>query len=104
VIRDWDFARQSPVVRTKLTELDLARQRVAGEFLPLVDDYRQLLANYLTQRGQLGRTSVRVNPPTARSVMRDALKQLEVLDQQREKVRPTPPETTAKVNEAAPQP
>jgi hypothetical protein len=104
VIRDWDFARQSPVVRTKLTELDLARQRVAGEFLPLVDDYRQLLANYLTQRGQLGRTSVRVNPPTARGVMRETLKQLEALDQQRGRSRPAPRETTARANETAPQP
>lgn len=104
VIRDWDFGRQTPVVRTKLTELDLARQRVAGEFLPLVDEYRRLLANYLTQRGQVGRTSARVNPPTARSVMRETLKQLEALEQHREKVRPTPSAATARMEEAVPQP
>lgn len=104
VVRDWEFARQTPVVRAKLTELDLARQRVAAEFLPLVDDYRRLLANYLAQRGQVGLTGGKVNSPTARSLMRETLRQLEALDQQREKVRPAPSAATAKMDEAVPQP
>jgi hypothetical protein len=36
--------------------------------------------------------------------MRETLKQLEALDQQRGRARPAPLETTAKANEAAPQP
>jgi len=104
VIRDWDFAKQTPVVRTKLTELDLARQRVAEEFLPLVDDYRHLLANYLAQRGQVGLTGGKVNSPTARSVMRETSKKMEALDQRREQVRPTPSAATAKADQAVPRP
>jgi hypothetical protein len=104
VIRDWDFAQQSPVVYAKITELDLARQRVAGEFLPLVDDYRRLLANYLTQRGRVGLNSGKANTSTARSVMRATLKQLEALDQQREQARPVPPPATAKVDETVVRP
>ena len=103
VIRDWEFARQTPVVRAKLTELDLARQRVAAEFLPLVDDYRRLLADYLAQSGQVGRTGGKVNSPTARSVMRETLRRLEALDRQREKVRPAPAAAT-KMDETRPQP
>lgn len=104
VIRDWEFARQTPVVRAKLTELALARQRVAGEFLPLVDEYRRLLANYLAQHGQTGRTGGKVNSPTARSVMRETSKQLEALDQRRENIRPAPSAATARMDEAVPQP
>lgn len=104
VIRDWDFARQAPVVRSRLTELDLARQRVAGEFLPLVDDYRRLLANYLTQRGPAGASGGKKNTSTARSVMQATLRQLETLDQRRLQAHPTPPPATANVDKVSPEP
>ena len=103
VIRDWDFAQQSPVVRAKLTELDLTRQRVAGGFLPLVDDYRRLLANYLEQRERVGSAGGKMNTPTAQSLTRETLRQLEALDRQREQARPAR-SATAKVDEPAPRP
>lgn len=95
VLQDWTFERQKPVLRGKLTELNAARQRVAEAFLPLVTDYCELLANYLKQREQAGITLTggRMNPVTARSVTRDALKQLAALEELRAQAKPSPPAT-----------
>jgi len=54
VVRDWDRATQTPVIQGKLAELDLLRYNVAPEVVPLVDDYRKTLANYLQKRDKPG--------------------------------------------------
>ncbi|MSU59504.1 MAG: hypothetical protein EXS35_15260 [Pedosphaera sp.] len=90
VVRDWDFMRQTPVLRAKLKELDFARQRVAEEILPLVDDYRRVLANYLDHRGRAGLalTGARGNIPAAKTFLQDTLKQLEALEARRQEMKP----------------
>ena len=90
VIRDWDFARQLPIVRAKIIELALARQMVAEDFLGLVDEYRAVLSGYVSQREAAGinLTAGKVNTPTARSVTRETLRQLTRLEQQRLRAKP----------------
>src|SRR5262249_8031173 len=50
VIRQWDWERQSEVLRTKLRELELLRLRVSPDLAALVEDYRRVLAGYLDKR------------------------------------------------------
>lgn len=47
MIRDWDFSRQQPVLRSAIRELELMRTRLAPEFVGLSDRYRQVLQEYL---------------------------------------------------------
>jgi hypothetical protein len=51
-LREWDRARQVEMLQRKLGELNLLRQRVVPELVPLVDDYRGALRNYLQKRNQ----------------------------------------------------
>lgn len=93
VIRDWPFARQEPVLRGKLTELFLARQRVAPELGALVDDYRQLLAGYLEQRAEASQIlgTGKARAPNARAVVMNTLKQLNALERLRANARVASP-------------
>ena len=50
VIRNWDPARQIPILRTKLRDLDLAQFRVARPYAVLTAEYRRALARYLGDR------------------------------------------------------
>jgi len=47
VLREWDRTRETEILQLKLRGLQLLRSRVADEFVPLVDNYRQVLENYL---------------------------------------------------------
>ena len=51
IVREWESARQIPTLQRKQLELDLLRPRVALEAVPLVDDYRGAIQNYLQKRG-----------------------------------------------------
>jgi hypothetical protein len=92
VIREWDFDRQRQTLRAKLGELDGARQRVATALLPLVDEYRRALADYLMNRDRAGVVlpGNKTTLPGAKSVARETLRQLDVLESQRQKLRPKP--------------
>ena len=50
VIREWDHARQLQALQAKVRELELLQARLAREFGPLVDNYRQALQNYLQRQ------------------------------------------------------
>jgi hypothetical protein len=104
-IREWDLERQIPLLRTKLTELHLARHRTADSLLPLVDAYRDLLTHYVTQRTLPGASlgNNKRNSVSARNLVRDTLKQLAALEQQREAAQPAALSVTAKAG-ATPQP
>lgn len=92
VIGEWDFARQAPTLQHKLAELNSARLRMAAELLPLLDEYRRLLGDYLTRRddraailsGQRGAVT------NVRMLVRATLKQLELLEAQRQQLKPKP--------------
>jgi hypothetical protein len=47
-----DSARRVQALRSKLVELDLLRPRMSRELLPLLDAYRQAVANYLLSRSK----------------------------------------------------
>jgi len=104
VIREWDFERQRQALRAKLGELDAARQRVATDFLPLVDEYRRLFAVYLTKRDQAGLVlpGSKITSPGAKSVVREALRQFDILESQRQGLIPKPavPEDSAQAETA----
>jgi hypothetical protein len=50
VIRSLEPARQTPVLRTKLRDLDLAQLRVARPYAVVTAEYRQTIGNYLGDR------------------------------------------------------
>jgi hypothetical protein len=74
VIRNFDFARQTVVLRTKLQDLARAQWRMAPQFVVLTDAYRRALADYLG-----GRNGVAPSKKKAA----DTLKKLDALDAQR---------------------
>jgi hypothetical protein len=92
VIRDWDFVRQTQMLRAKLQSLQLVRLRVSQDLVALVDDYRQWLLTYLERRDQAGMTlpGSKVASPGAKLVVRDALKQFSELERRRASLRPKP--------------
>jgi hypothetical protein len=90
VIQEWDALRQIPVLKTKLTELDAARLRVAGNVTKLVDDYRLTIASYLNKRNAPGFAFVsgRNGPPAVRQLTRDTITRLNELDRRRAALAP----------------
>lgn len=54
IMRDWATAQQNQALEDRLVELDLLSLSVASPLVPLVNDYRQLLAGYLRDRPHAG--------------------------------------------------
>ena len=106
VIREWDVLRQTQVLRDRLNSLDFARQRVTVELVPLVDEYRRVLADYLDRREKVGMTMPGrgMNAPGAKFVVRETLKQLAALDARRAAAKPTPVTTATEQVESPPNP
>ncbi len=106
IIREWDPLRQTPTIRGKINELELARLRVAPEFMALVDDYRRVLTMYLQQRERAASTFAKLwlFTPGAGKVVGEAIQQLDELDRRRAALRPKPghPPTAPPAAPAAP--
>jgi hypothetical protein len=89
VITEWDFVRQTPVLRTRIFQIELVRQRVALELFSLAEGYRRTLAGYLEERDKLGavlnqRRSAR---PAMQRLMEETVRQLNALDARLESYR-----------------
>ncbi len=90
VIRNFDSARQTVILQTKLRDLELAQLRMAQPLVYLAAAYRATLADYLgPPRGAaptplLGRQSWAVTPSKASAS--DTLEKLDTLDAQRRTV------------------
>jgi hypothetical protein len=84
VIRGWSRAQQLPLLKKKLWELDLLRLRVAPDFMPLLDDYRQTLQDYYRRRTDVLRES-----PLPDKMIQEVTSRLDALDSQRAKMRAT---------------
>jgi len=54
VVRDWDGLNQRTALQQKLQQLELLRPRVSQELIGVVDDYRSLLAAYLSEQNFSG--------------------------------------------------
>ena len=92
VVRDWEPAKQEPVLRDKIAELESLRLRIAPELVAITAEYGLALGNYLKPRAAPVNNR-QSNPISARLAMRvpsDLLKRLDALDVQVEKLRPRP--------------
>jgi hypothetical protein len=89
VIRNFDSARQTAILQTKLRDLELAQFRMAPQLVALTDAYRRAVAGYLGEhRGAApvapaGKHSPTMSKKTSAS---DTLKKLDVLDMRRRTV------------------
>ena len=99
VIREWDFVRQANTLRAKVNELSVARVRAAEEFVPLLDEYRQVLQDYLATRSKLGMTIL--GRPKVRALERETLMVLDALEQKRRIMRPSTPDLSNSAEGAA---
>ena len=86
VIRNFDFTRQTPILESKLHDLELAQLRVARSLALLTAEYRVVLADYLGEHHQSRRPfwSKRLRPRKISAT--DALRRLDALDEQRRTV------------------
>ena len=80
VINDWDFQRQSPLLQTKLAQLQVARVHLAPDLGTLVDGYHAIIGKYLATRSHPGRWFRERN---ARAAAAQAIEALNALDEER---------------------
>ncbi|HTA95212.1 MAG TPA: hypothetical protein VK769_03730 [Verrucomicrobiae bacterium] len=85
VIRNFDSARQTEILQTKLRDLGLAQLRVSPQFAALTDSYRRAVADYLGQDGKPPTPNRRVK----KTGTNDTLKKLDALDAQRRTIEET---------------
>jgi hypothetical protein len=90
VITNWTFAVQAPVLRQKVALLSAMRFNANREVVPLIDAYAASLASYLQKRFLAGKEPETRMQATynASLVARDAIRELEALDQRRKAMRP----------------
>ena len=93
-MRDWDRARQTPVLRAKLRELGFLQVRVAQDVAPLVQGYYQTIAAFLQNQNPSGFPFLFRKKAAERHAVEQALEQLNELDARRAALRapqkPTP--------------
>ena len=101
VIAEWDYTRHGPALQEKLQGMDSARLRMAAELLPLLDEYRHVLGDYLRRRENRSDTftAQRGEVTNVRLLVRATVKRLEELEVDRQELKP---KTTAPVAAAKP--
>ena len=102
IISEWDSVRQTTALRGRLQQLDLFRQRLAPELLPLLTDYRRVVATYLEQKDKLGISLARGRAarPALKQLMTDTVRQLDKLDAKARAFRVEEPQPSSPVNPA----
>jgi len=91
ILREWDQMQQTPALQARLRDLELIRLRAAPELAGLITDYYNVLSSYLRQRDNVGLilTSTTRDPNTKlKTLVREAVKQLDVLDARRAAMKP----------------
>jgi hypothetical protein len=104
VIRNFDSARQTDILETKLRDLGQAQWRMAPQFAVLTDAYRRALAEYLGGRNAAAPAvrAIAKQPSAAPSkgVAAATMKKLDALDAQRRTIKiAIPPVIPAKKNQ-----
>ena len=96
VLREWKPLRQTPTIRGKINELEMAQMRVAPPFMVLVSDYRRVLTLYLERCERAASTFGKFwfFTPGTEKVIREATLQLDELDARRAALRPQPGNST----------
>jgi hypothetical protein len=85
IIHDWDWATQNIALSARLRELESIRWRLSPEFAGLADDYHRTLAAYLQNRDRTSSAFTLRKRAALRRVADEAIRQLEALDERREK-------------------
>jgi hypothetical protein len=101
IIRGWSRTPQLQMLKKKLWELDVLRLRVAPDFIPLVDGYREALQEYYKKRS----ASLRIlagSGTTPEKWVTEAVDRLDALDAKRAEMRPQSPVASADTAPAAP--
>lgn len=85
LIREWDYARQKPLIQDKINQLTILQWAVAADWIPLIQAYRKTLADYMDKRDTVGQTpEQRGGPlPRARYIADEAVRELEKLERER---------------------
>jgi hypothetical protein len=92
IIRNFDSARQTAVLQTKLRDLELAQLRVARPLAAVTTGYRAALADYLGQHRETAPAPPLGKHPVAvpqRASAHDTLEKLDALDAQRRAIEST---------------
>jgi hypothetical protein len=93
IVREWERARQVEALQRKLNDLNLARLRVVPDLVPLLDDYRAVIQNFLQRRNE-SVVTMTFKKRQARILDRlaeEAIRQLDALDAVRAALRPVAP-------------
>jgi len=88
ILGEWDSPRQVSALSAKLGELNMVRQRVAKDYLPLVDEYRQVLQSYLQSLEKGGSVIPFRNKAVHRRAKEDVLARLNALDTKMKSAKP----------------
>jgi hypothetical protein len=88
IVGSWDYSRQTQALQAKLHELEMLRPRIAKEFVPLVDQYRNVISTYLQNREHPGGIILFTKKAAVRRLEDETIQQLANLDQQRAALRP----------------
>jgi hypothetical protein len=84
VIRNFDAAQQTPILQTRLRDLELAQFRMAAPLTILTDNYRRVIQYYLDGGNLSAPLLTKHAPPSSQKKGTDeTLKKLDALDTQR---------------------
>lgn len=107
VVGQWNSATQGPVLEAKLVELGILRSQVAPNLVPLVDEYRKTIEDYLRHRDTRGLLGLPVRREAARRRnAENTIARLNALDERRQtlvKVNTPLPGDRSGANPPAPQ-
>jgi len=105
IIRGWSRAQQLDLIKKKVWELDILRMRIAPEFIPLVDGYRETLREYYKKRTETTWILPSLFSPLPDKAIDEAVTRLNTLDVRRANMRPqSTPVASANDSEASARP
>ena len=93
IIRDWDPARQTPALESKLSELQMLRPRLTHDLGAVVDDYCATIEAYVQNLNHHGFVLPFRKHALLRRNASEALQRLDELDARRTTLRPSPQES-----------
>ncbi|HUA68129.1 MAG TPA: hypothetical protein VMA13_06235 [Candidatus Saccharimonadales bacterium] len=86
VIRNFDSARQTAILQTKLRDLEMAQFRMARALAVLTAEYRTVIADYLGENREIRQPPWSKHPVPQRANAHETLQKLDALDAQRRTV------------------
>ena len=101
IIRGWSRSRQLQMLKSKLWELSVLRLRISPDFVPLVDQYTQVLQDYYKKRTASTRLLADIGVIPDKSI-KEAVERLNELDVKRANMRPQHQAPVASTTETAP--